>query len=77
MDQQKRRRLLLVFALLMIGLAVLQLVGVFWAFFDGEKLNKAGIAIACSSVTIAVVLFSLRMSLRKHGQKGPTPPDPK
>ena len=73
MDQQKRRRLLLVFALLMIGLALLNLVFVFWAFFDGEKINKAGIASACSLVTIAVILLSLRM----RGQKGATPPDPK
>ena len=75
MDQQKRRRWLLIFGLLMIVLSIMQLVFVFWAFFDGEKLNKAGIAGACSSITIAVVLFSL--SLLKHGPKGPTPPDPK
>jgi tellurite resistance protein TehA-like permease len=73
MDHQKKRRLLLVFALIMIGLALLNLVFIFWAFFDGEKINKAGIAVACSSVTIAVVLLSLRM----HEQKGPTPRDPK
>ena len=75
MDQQKRRGWLLIFGFFMIVLAIMQLVFVFWAFFDGEKLNKAGIAGACSSITIAVVLFSL--SLLKHGPKGPTPPDPK
>jgi hypothetical protein len=72
-DQQKRRRWLLISVYVLIGGALLNLVFVFWAFFDGEKINKAGIAVACSLVTIAVV----NLSLLVREQKGPTPPDPK
>ncbi len=73
MDQQKRRRLLLVFALILIGLALLNLVFVFWAFFDGEKINKAVVAMSISLMTVAVSL----LTVRKHGRKVPTPHDPK
>ena len=73
MDQQKRRRWLLISVCVLIGVALLNLAFIFWAFFDGEKLNKAGIAVACSLVTIAVV----NLSLLVREQKGPTPPDPK
>ncbi len=73
MDQQKRRRRLLDFALILIGLAILNLVFVFWAYFDGEKINLAVVAMSISLMTVAVSL----LTVRKHGQKGPTPPDPK
>ncbi len=71
MDQQKRRRWSLIGGLILIGLAVLNLVIVFWAYFDGEKINFASFAMSIIFMTIAVI------KLREYGQKGPTPPDPK
>jgi uncharacterized membrane protein len=73
MDQERRRRRHLIGALILIGLAVLNVVLLFWAYFDDEKINPSGIAIACILMSLAVV----NLSKLKREQKGPTPPDPK
>ncbi len=73
MDQQKKRRRLLISIFVLLGMAILNLVFMFWAFFDGEKLNKGLLAIPCILVALAVG----NLSRLKRLQKGPTPPDPK
>ena len=73
MDQQKKRRRLLISVYVLFGMALLNLVFMFWAFFDGEKLNKGLLAIPCILVAMAVG----NLSRLKRLQEGPTPPDPK
>ena len=73
MDQQKKRRRLLISVYVLFGMALLNLVFMFWEFFDGEKLNKGLLAIPCILVAMAVG----NLSRLKRLQEGPTPPDPK
>ncbi len=74
MDQQRRRRWQLICGFVLIGMSILLLVLSFWAFIsEGEKINKALIAVATSNMAIGVVI----LSMRNREQKGPTPPDPK